>query len=87
VRIQYKSVSGDIYSDGLCKRNELVIRVQPDEAVYARIMTKRPGMAFDVEETELDLTYNERAKWKVCACELALTTTSRTFDYLTRTND
>jgi glucose-6-phosphate 1-dehydrogenase len=69
VRIQYKSVSGDIYSDGMCKRNELVIRVQPDEAVYARIMTKRPGMAFDVEETELDLTYNERAKWKVCACE------------------
>lgn len=50
---------------GQCKRNELVIRVQPDEAVYVRVMTKRPGMAFDVEETELDLTYSDKEKWKV----------------------
>jgi len=62
VRIQYKDVAGDIYADGQLKRNELVIRVQPDEAIYTKLMTKRPGAGFEVEETELDLTYNTRYK-------------------------
>ena len=43
-------------------RSELVMRVQPNEAVYMKIMTKKPGMGFGVEETELDLTYNNRYK-------------------------
>ena len=30
IRIQFKEVPGDIF-DGKCHRNELVIRVQPDE--------------------------------------------------------
>ena len=30
MRIQFKNVPGDIF-DGKAKRNELVIRVQPDE--------------------------------------------------------
>ena len=33
------------------------MRVQPGEAVYIKMMTKKPGMTFDMEETELDLTY------------------------------
>ena len=42
-------------------RDELVIRVQPNEAIYLKVNTKRPGeMGFSIEETELDLTYNER---------------------------
>lgn len=28
--------------------------------MYTKLMTKQPGMGFDVEETELDLTYNSR---------------------------
>lgn len=36
------------------------MRVQPNEAVYMKLMTKKPGMGFGVEETELDLTYNNR---------------------------
>ena len=32
IRIQFKDVAGDIF-DNQCARNELVIRVQPDEAV------------------------------------------------------
>jgi len=39
-----------------------VIRVQPNEAVYMKMMTKTPGMSFDCEETELDLTYQSRYK-------------------------
>jgi glucose-6-phosphate 1-dehydrogenase len=59
VRIQFKEIPGDIF-DNTCARNELVIRVQPDEAVYMKIMTKKPGMNFSPEETELDLTYKHR---------------------------
>lgn len=52
---------GDIF-DGKAKRNELVIRVQPGEALYIKMMTKSPGITFDMEETELDLTYGCRYK-------------------------
>jgi glucose-6-phosphate 1-dehydrogenase len=46
----------------MAKRNELVLRVQPGEAIYAKVMTKTPGISFDMEETELDMTYNTRYK-------------------------
>ncbi|XP_017768268.1 PREDICTED: glucose-6-phosphate 1-dehydrogenase isoform X2 [Nicrophorus vespilloides] len=59
VRIQFKEVPGDIF-DGKAKRNELVIRVQPGEALYVKLMVKTPGSPFDMEETELDLTYGSR---------------------------
>ncbi|MCP9265815.1 Glucose-6-phosphate 1-dehydrogenase [Dirofilaria immitis] len=62
VRIQFKEVSGDIYPEGQLKRAELVIRVQPNEAVYIKLMSKKPGMGFSVEETELDLTYGYKYK-------------------------
>jgi len=61
VRIQYKDVPGDIFNGGTV-RNELVIRVQPNESVYAKVMTKTPGMSFNLQETELDLTYKSRYK-------------------------
>ncbi|KAM4664864.1 glucose-6-phosphate 1-dehydrogenase isoform 2-T2 [Discoglossus pictus] len=61
VRLQFRDVPGDIFQ-GQCKRNELVIRVQPDEAVYTKMMTKKPGMYFNPEESELDLTYGNRYK-------------------------
>lgn len=69
VRIQFKDVAIDIFGtpaqgDTPVVRNELVIRVQPDEAVYLKLMTKRPGMDFVPEETELDLTYSSR--YEVC---------------------
>ncbi|XP_071525479.1 glucose-6-phosphate 1-dehydrogenase-like [Panulirus ornatus] len=61
VRIQYRDVAGDVFH-GQSKRNELVIRVQPGEAIYCKVMTKTPGMSFGLEETELDLTYGDRYK-------------------------
>ncbi|XP_043357285.1 glucose-6-phosphate 1-dehydrogenase isoform X2 [Dermochelys coriacea] len=61
VRLQFRDVPGDIFHQQ-CKRNELVIRVQPNEAVYTKMMTKKPGMFFDPEESELDLTYGNRYK-------------------------
>ncbi|XP_067579001.1 glucose-6-phosphate 1-dehydrogenase isoform X4 [Pseudorca crassidens] len=61
VRLQFCDVAGDIFRQQ-CKRNELVIRVQPNEAVYTKMMTKKPGMFFNPEESELDLTYGNRYK-------------------------
>ncbi|GMR44947.1 hypothetical protein PMAYCL1PPCAC_15142, partial [Pristionchus mayeri] len=62
VRVQFKPVPGDIYPAGDLKRTELVMRVQPNEAVYLKMMTKTPGMGFGVEESELDLSYSSRYK-------------------------
>ena len=59
IRIQFKDVPGDLF-DNQSIRNELVIRVQPNEAVYCKLMTKRPGTAIDPVQTELDLTYKAR---------------------------
>ena len=67
MRIQFKDIGFDIFGntakgDSAVVRNELVIRVQPDEAVYLKLMTKRPGMDLIPEQTELDLTYSHRYK-------------------------
>ena len=59
VRIQFRDVPGDIFG-GKSRRNELVIRLQPDEAMYIKTMTKQPGMSFEPLESELDLTYRAR---------------------------
>jgi len=59
IRIQFKDVPGDLFEDKSI-RNELVIRVQPNEAVYCKLMTKRPGTSIDPVQTELDLTYKAR---------------------------
>lgn len=59
VRLQFTDVPGDIFN-AQCQRNELVVRVQPDEAIYAKMMSKKPGVYFSPEETELDLTYRSR---------------------------
>lgn len=61
IRVQFKDVPGDIFP-GKTRRNELVIRVQPNEAMYMKLMTKEPGMKFDPRESELDLTYGKRFK-------------------------
>ncbi|XP_051279983.1 glucose-6-phosphate 1-dehydrogenase isoform X2 [Dicentrarchus labrax] len=61
VRLQFSDVPGDIFGNQ-CRRNELVVRVQPNEAIYAKMMSKKPGVYFSPEETELDLTYKSRYK-------------------------
>jgi len=42
--------------------NELVLRVQPDEAVYLKMNTKSPGLKGGVGMTELNLSYKARFK-------------------------
>ncbi|XP_059087068.1 glucose-6-phosphate 1-dehydrogenase X-like [Tigriopus californicus] len=59
IRFQFKDVPGNIFGQRP-KRNELVLRVQPNEAIYCKMMNKAPGMSFTMEESELDLTYKDR---------------------------
>lgn len=41
-------------------RNELVLRVQPNEAVYMKLMVKRPGHGMHPMLSDLDLSYASR---------------------------
>ncbi|KAF7355331.1 Glucose-6-phosphate 1-dehydrogenase [Mycena sanguinolenta] len=58
VRIQYKDVTQGIFKD--IARNELVIRIQPSEAVYLKMNAKTPGLYTRAMPTEMDLTYKRR---------------------------
>jgi len=58
IRIQFKDVTSGIFKD--IPRNELVIRVQPDEAVYIKMNSKLPGLSTQTVLTDLDLTYKRR---------------------------
>ncbi|KAI8069516.1 glucose-6-phosphate dehydrogenase [Gongronella butleri] len=58
VRVQFKKVSGSLF--GFVSRNELVMRIQPNEAIYFKFNNKRPGLSNETLLTDLDLTYKER---------------------------
>ena len=63
IRIQYRHVPGNLYkaqgsSDQLT--NELVIRIQPDEAIYLKINNKVPGLGLRLDRSNLDLQYKAR---------------------------
>ncbi|PPQ98500.1 hypothetical protein CVT24_003991 [Panaeolus cyanescens] len=58
VRIQFKDVTQGIFKD--IARNELVIRIQPSEAVYLKMNAKSPGLYTRAIPTEMDLTYKRR---------------------------
>jgi glucose-6-phosphate 1-dehydrogenase len=65
IRIQFKRVGNPYFR--ATNVNEMVIRVQPDEAVYLKMNAKVPGMSSEEEtgatpvvQTELDLTYGTR---------------------------
>lgn len=59
IRIQFKDIPANIfkYSSDDIQANELVIRVQPDEAIYFKIMNKIPGLSMEMDVSLLDLQY------------------------------
>lgn len=61
VRIQFKEVANGLFKENV-KRNELVLRINPDEAIYIKMMAKRPGVAMEIEEKQLDLLYSTQFK-------------------------
>ena len=58
VRVQFKDVTSGIFKD-IC-RNELVVRIQPSEAVYLKLNSKTPGLYMRALPIEMDLTYKRR---------------------------
>lgn len=58
IRIQFKDVAKGIFQN--IPRNELVIRVQPEEAIYLKMNSKYPGLTTRTVITDLDLTYHSR---------------------------
>lgn len=59
VRIQFKDVPGDIFQ-GQTKRNEFIIKVQPEQGLYVQLMVKSPGVSYAMEDTTLNLSYASR---------------------------
>lgn len=63
IRIQFKPVPGALFPTPKgAEHNELVIRIQPDEAIYVRIVSKVPGLTSRMEEARLNLFY--RHAWE-----------------------
>jgi len=67
VRVQFWGVPGNLYRDkqgadpdAAC--NELVIRIQPKEAIYLKINNKVPGLGLRLDQTKLDLQYQDTYK-------------------------
>ncbi|EPS70489.1 glucose-6-phosphate 1-dehydrogenase [Genlisea aurea] len=60
IRIQFKDVPGDIFKCKKQGRNELVIRLQPSEAIYMKLTVKQPGLEISTAQSELDLSYRQR---------------------------
>ncbi|XP_010929559.1 glucose-6-phosphate 1-dehydrogenase 3, chloroplastic isoform X1 [Elaeis guineensis] len=65
IRVQFRHVPGNLYkrsfgTDLDRATNELVIRVQPDEAIYLRINNKIPGLGMRLDHSDLNLHYAAR---------------------------
>lgn len=58
VRIRFRRPPTDLFGTGASgEPNELVIRIQPDEAIMMRITSKEPGLDMRLARTELNLQY------------------------------
>jgi glucose-6-phosphate 1-dehydrogenase len=59
IRIRFRDVPRNLFGSGTrLPENELVIRIQPDEAIHLRILNKVPGLQMNVGTTDLNLTYS-----------------------------
>ncbi|KAK9226217.1 hypothetical protein WN943_011264 [Citrus x changshan-huyou] len=65
IRVQFRHVPGNLYkrnfgTDLDKATNELVLRLQPDEAIYLKINNKVPGLGMRLDRSELNLLYRSR---------------------------
>ncbi|XP_062009263.1 glucose-6-phosphate 1-dehydrogenase, chloroplastic-like isoform X1 [Rosa rugosa] len=65
IRVQFRHVPGNLYkrnfgTDLDKATNELVLRVQPDEAIYLKINNKVPGLGMRLDRSNLNLLYSAR---------------------------
>ncbi|KAF0697676.1 Aste57867_11647 [Aphanomyces stellatus] len=62
VRITFKPAPGasHMFPGSKIPQNELVLRLQPDEAMYMKTNVKMPGLSTKAVASELDLSYSQR---------------------------
>ncbi|RVW37593.1 Glucose-6-phosphate 1-dehydrogenase, chloroplastic [Vitis vinifera] len=65
IRVQFRHVPGNLYkrnfgTDLDKATNELVLRVQPDEAIFLKINNKVPGLGMKLDRSDLNLLYRAR---------------------------
>ncbi|XP_044494694.1 glucose-6-phosphate 1-dehydrogenase, chloroplastic-like [Mangifera indica] len=65
IRVQFRHVPGNLYNRNFGTdldraTNELVIHVQPDEAIYLKINNKVPGLGMRLDHSTLNLHYAAR---------------------------
>jgi glucose-6-phosphate 1-dehydrogenase len=61
IRIRFRDVPGNMFCQpsGCPDSNQMVIRVQPDEAIRLSLTNKVPGMGLELRTGDLDLHYKE----------------------------
>ncbi|KAJ1296716.1 hypothetical protein BS78_01G323600 [Paspalum vaginatum] len=70
IRVQFRHVPGNLYRRNIGTdldkaTNELVLRVQPDEAIYLKINNKVPGLGMRLDRSNLNLLYSERYRREI----------------------
>ncbi|GKV18311.1 hypothetical protein SLEP1_g28711 [Rubroshorea leprosula] len=65
IRVQFRHVPGNLYKHNFGTdldkaTNELVLHVQPDEAIYLKINNKVPGLGMKLDRSDLNLLYRAR---------------------------
>ncbi|KDP29934.1 hypothetical protein JCGZ_18503 [Jatropha curcas] len=70
IRVQFRHVPGNLYkqkfgTDLDKATNELVLRVQPDEAIYLKINNKVPGLGMRLDLSDLNLLYKSRYRREI----------------------
>ena len=59
--MQFHPVPGAVGALKNLPGNELVVRLQPEEAIYWKVQNKVPGLGFEVQQMRMDLLY--ASKW------------------------
>ncbi|CAO2812920.1 unnamed protein product [Amaranthus hypochondriacus] len=70
IRVQFRHVPGNLYkanfgTDLDKATNELVLRVQPDEAIFLKINNKVPGLGMRLDRSDLNLLYSARYRGEI----------------------
>ncbi|CAI9117367.1 OLC1v1018747C1 [Oldenlandia corymbosa var. corymbosa] len=70
IRVQFRHVPGNLYrrnfgTDLDKATNELVLRLQPDEAIFLKINNKVPGLGMRLDRSDLNLLYSARYRKEI----------------------
>uniref|UniRef100_A0A3Q7HD15 Glucose-6-phosphate 1-dehydrogenase n=1 Tax=Solanum lycopersicum TaxID=4081 RepID=A0A3Q7HD15_SOLLC len=70
IRVQFRHVPGNLYkrnfgADMDKATNELVLRLQPDEAIYLKINNKVPGLGMRLDRSDLNLLYKAKYRGEI----------------------